>query len=381
MENTEVKGTYKDLFEGKYENVIKCIKVDFESTREEVFNTLQLSVKQNATIQDSIRDYVAQEKLEGDNMYDTEQYGKQEARKFIRFTELPPVLQISLNRFDYDFQLNRMAKNNQEFKFDEVLDFESIMPPAENESCQNQSQKHSKWSHCKKTKVVNRYHLHSMLIHRGTLDYGHYYAYIRPNLDDRWFQFNDQQVREVTKEFAFKQGCGGMTSQMFFSMFGHSDFQEAKGAMYEKLEENNTNAYMLIYVRESERDKIMSDSLSLDEQIPKQLQEYFRKEEQIKSKINDDDKYLSSLYKAFIITEETMLNHQWDAGMLCQHFRKELAEGYRFESDVKSHHLIYIHQNISINEFIVMLKQKFFQEASNVELEDIWIYRILTQNN
>jgi hypothetical protein len=40
MENTEVQGTYKNLFEGKLENVIKCINVEFESTREEVFNTL-----------------------------------------------------------------------------------------------------------------------------------------------------------------------------------------------------------------------------------------------------------------------------------------------------------------------------------------------------
>jgi len=40
MEGTDVAGTYKKLFEGKLENVIKCINVDFESKREEVFNTL-----------------------------------------------------------------------------------------------------------------------------------------------------------------------------------------------------------------------------------------------------------------------------------------------------------------------------------------------------
>lgn len=161
-------------------------------------------------------------------------------------------------------------------------------------------------------------------------------------------------------------------------MFAHSDFENtnAKGALYEKLEENNTNAYMLIYVRESEREKIMSDSLSLDQQIPKQLQEYFRQEEQVKTLINEDDKHFT-LNKVFIITEETMINHQWDAGMLCQHLRKELPDGYNFESDVKSHHLIYVHQNMSINEFIIMVKERFFREASNVNLEDIWIYRIL----
>jgi ubiquitin carboxyl-terminal hydrolase 7 len=60
--------------------------------------------------------------------------------------------------------------------------------------------------------INNKYHLHSILIHKGTLNYGHYYAFIRPNLDDRWFQFNDSIVTEVTKEFAISQGVGGFRS-------------------------------------------------------------------------------------------------------------------------------------------------------------------------
>ena len=58
MKNTEVQGTYNNLFEGKLQNVIKCINVDYESLRDDVFNTLQLSVKGNASIEDSIRQYV-----------------------------------------------------------------------------------------------------------------------------------------------------------------------------------------------------------------------------------------------------------------------------------------------------------------------------------
>ena len=138
MEDTEVQGTYKNLFEGKLENVIKCINIDFESTREEVFNTLQLTVQGNKTIEDSIRQYVAQEKLEGDNQYQTDTKGLQDARKFIRFKELPPVLQISLNRFDYDVNRDMMVKNNQNFKFEDILDLESVLPVESNRSSQTQ---------------------------------------------------------------------------------------------------------------------------------------------------------------------------------------------------------------------------------------------------
>ena len=40
----------------------------------------------------------------------------------------------------------------------------------------------------------NKYHLHSILIHKGQVNFGHYYAFIRPNLDDKWYEFNDQRV-------------------------------------------------------------------------------------------------------------------------------------------------------------------------------------------
>ena len=69
---------------------------------------------------------------------------------------------------------------------------------------------------------MNRFYLHSILVHRGTVDYGHYYAFIRPNIDDdRWYQFNDAKVTEVTKNFAFQQGIGGDLSDFEYSQYGH----------------------------------------------------------------------------------------------------------------------------------------------------------------
>lgn len=138
MQNTEQQGTYKNLFEGKSQSVVQCKKIQFESTRDDVFNTLQLSVKGNQTIEESIKQYVEAENLDGDNQYDTEtpQHGKQDARKFIRFKEFPPVLQVSLNRFDFDYNLDRMVKNNQKFEFSEILDLDAILPKESNDSSQ-----------------------------------------------------------------------------------------------------------------------------------------------------------------------------------------------------------------------------------------------------
>lgn len=118
MKGTEVAGTYNRLFQGESQTVIKCVKVDFESTRTETFATISLNVKGNSTIEQSVREYVAAEDLTGDNQYDTEEHGKQDAKKFIRFKKLPPVLQVSLNRYEFDPNTCAMVKNNQRFAFE-----------------------------------------------------------------------------------------------------------------------------------------------------------------------------------------------------------------------------------------------------------------------
>lgn len=105
MQNTPVQGTFNRLFEGEAQNVIKCINVEYESTRDDKFNTIQLRVRGNNTIEDSVRQYIIEEKLDGQNQYQTDDFGKQDALKFIRFKKLPPVLQISLQRYEYDLNV------------------------------------------------------------------------------------------------------------------------------------------------------------------------------------------------------------------------------------------------------------------------------------
>lgn len=55
MRGTPVSGTYSQLFEGMFENVIKCIDVEFESSRQEKFNYLPLSIGEGSqTIEEAI---------------------------------------------------------------------------------------------------------------------------------------------------------------------------------------------------------------------------------------------------------------------------------------------------------------------------------------
>merc|ERR1712185_264321 len=102
MKGTCAEGTIKGLFEGASSSFIRCLNVDYESKREEIFYDIQLDVKDCANIQESFKKYVEVERLDGENQYEAEGHGKQDAEKGVRFTRFPPVLNIQLKRFDYD---------------------------------------------------------------------------------------------------------------------------------------------------------------------------------------------------------------------------------------------------------------------------------------
>ena len=108
------------------------------------------------------------------------------------------------------------------------------------------------------------------------MGFGHYYAFIRPNIsEDRWYQFNDSQVTEVPKHQALHEGIGGNTSEFEHLKYGNKNFEGSVSQLNVRHFDNMTNAYMLIYIRKTERDMIMSDSLTIDQQIPRGLRSFF----------------------------------------------------------------------------------------------------------
>jgi ubiquitin carboxyl-terminal hydrolase 7 len=55
--------------------------------------------------------------LEGDNKYMAEGHGLQDAKKGVIFESFPPVLNLQLKRFDYDFMQDAMAKVRQDTRY------------------------------------------------------------------------------------------------------------------------------------------------------------------------------------------------------------------------------------------------------------------------
>ncbi|KAJ4979070.1 hypothetical protein NE237_009850 [Protea cynaroides] len=234
MKGTVVEGTIQQLFEGHHMNYIECINVDYKSTRKESFYDLQLDVKGCRDVYASFDKYVEVERLEGDNKYHAEQHGLQDARKGVLFIDFPPVLQLQLKRFEYDFMRDTMVKINDRYEFPLQLDLDRengkyLSPEADR-------------------RVRNLYTLHSVLVHSGGVHGGHYYAFIRPTLSDQWFKFDDERVTKEDIKRALEEQYGGEEELPQTNPgFNNTPFKFTK----------YSNAYMLVYIRESDKEKII----------------------------------------------------------------------------------------------------------------------------
>ncbi|GLT96291.1 hypothetical protein SLE2022_139260 [Rubroshorea leprosula] len=265
MKGTVVEGTIQQLFEGHHMNYIECINVEYKSTRKESFYDLQLDVKGCRDVYASFDKYVEVERLEGDNKYHAEEHGLQDAKKGVLFIDFPPVLQLQLKRFEYDFMRDTMVKINDRYEFPLQLDLDrengKYLSPEADRS------------------VRNLYTLHSVLVHSGGVHGGHYYAFIRPTLSDQWYKFDDERVTKEDIKRALEEQYGGEEELPQTNPgFNNAPFKFTK----------YSNAYMLVYIRESDKDKIICN---VDE---KDIAEHLR----IRLKKEQEEKEDKRRYKA-----------------------------------------------------------------------------------
>ncbi|KAJ2451332.1 ubiquitin-specific protease ubp15, partial [Coemansia sp. RSA 2424] len=78
MKGTVVDGAVARLFEGKMKSYIRCVNVDYESSRVENYYDISLNVKGCSTLRDSFANYCEVETLNGENRYQAEGFGLQD---------------------------------------------------------------------------------------------------------------------------------------------------------------------------------------------------------------------------------------------------------------------------------------------------------------
>ena len=215
MKGTELENGIPNLFRGKYRSYVRCTQVEFESSRDEDFYDLSMVVKDCHSLKESFEKYIENQELTGDNQYETEKFGKQDAVMGCEFLEFPAVLHLHLRRFEFNFQYGRMEKVYSRFEFPDEIDLSEFLAPSVEQS-----------HPCIYTLV-------GVLVHDGTPEYGHYYAYMRPTVEPKWYRFNDSMVTPVSAHDAIEENYG----------------RSGNGFMGGYQSVSSFSAYMLVYVR------------------------------------------------------------------------------------------------------------------------------------
>eukprot|EP00916_Digyalum_oweni_P026423 GHVL01043419.1.p1 GENE.GHVL01043419.1~~GHVL01043419.1.p1 ORF type:complete len:1394 (+),score=290.14 GHVL01043419.1:220-4401(+) len=229
MQGTPAEGYINRLFSGKWDNYIQCLDVDYKSNRAEDFLDIQLSVQGCSSLDESIETLLQAEVMDGANKYRAEGHGLQRARKGVAFSSIPPVLQIHLRRFQYNLATMHMFKVNDYFSFPKYLDMEKYVPGG------------------------GEYSLHSVIVHSGSIDSGHYLAFVRPDPDeDQWYRFDDERVTKASEWAAIEDNYGGLENTLL-NIFTNSEAKTTEEHLsYCHKQRTNCkvhSAYMLVYLQ------------------------------------------------------------------------------------------------------------------------------------
>ncbi|CCV00636.1 unnamed protein product [Malassezia sympodialis ATCC 42132] len=284
MKGTAADGAISRLFVGKMKSFLRCVNVDYESSRSEDFYDIQLNVKGMANLEDSFANYIQTEMLEGDNKYHAEGYGLQDAEKGVIFEHFPPVLHLQLKRFEYDMMRDTMVKINDRHEFPLSID---LAPYVIDEK------KGEPWV----------YRLHGVLVHSGDLHGGHYFALIKPEANSGWFRFDDDRVTRATLKEVLEDNFGGEVLPPL-----HMNKNQLSNTAPVRAMKRFTNAYMLVYIRESKIDEILRP-ITIEE-IPAYVRERLE-DERLQLEARRREREEQHLYLTVkIVTEEIFQRHQ-----------------------------------------------------------------------
>lgn len=294
---TDQSDLINQLYQGKLQDYVKCLECGYESAREDTYLDIPLPVRPfgqtqaYGSVEEALRAFVQPEVLDESNQYSCERCNKKcDAHKGLKFIQFPYLLTLQLKRFDFDYNTMHRIKLNDKVTFPEILNLNSFIKsdseqmetsddasttdsgsaldddlgaPANSQpasmggndtqdddegidlGCSNTSMQNNQevstneknLRHSVGEKGPYLYELFSIMVHSGSANGGHYYAYIKSFKDGQWYCFNDQSVTRITYDDIRKTYGGGPTRGYYSGAYSSS-----------------TNAYMLMY-RQIDKDR------------------------------------------------------------------------------------------------------------------------------
>ncbi|KAG6004547.1 hypothetical protein E4U21_000931 [Claviceps maximensis] len=331
MKGTKAENVLPEMFSGKIKTYISCINVDYESSRIEDFWDIQLNVSGNKNLLESFQDYIQVEKMDGENQYFAgDEHKLQDANKGVIFTSFPDVLHLQLKRFEYDIQRDMMMKINDRYEFPDIFDAAPYLI--------EDADKSEPWT----------YQLHSVLVHSGDLNAGHYYAFIKPEKEGWFYRYDDDKVTRATSREVLEENFGGE----YRTSNGYRVPLQKKTPIIRQ-----NSAYMLVYIRQSKLDKILCRVQKND--IPQHLQQRLEEENALKEARRREQREAHLYMMVKVISDDTF--RHYGATDLCTFDQNQ-------EVDEASPRSYRIRRNMTMEEFTAQVAEAMGQDPRKIRL-------------
>ena len=242
----------KNNCEGILENTIEVEEIKYKSSHEENFFFLQLDIDNNHSLEECLNNFFKEEQLSGENKYQyINEFGEKvfyDAIKYFKFKKIPNILFIQLKRFQFDPKTFEFNKNNIGISFREEIDLSNYL---EN----NQSEEKSK----KLKNEKEEYTLYCVIVHSGSLKYGHYFCFAKDFKNKCYIKYNDTTVTLAQKKEVFNDNYGG--EEIEYQIKNISEYKDNPFyAVKENKREITKNAYIFIYIKKNKINELFNDA-------------------------------------------------------------------------------------------------------------------------
>uniref|UniRef100_A0A672NU15 Ubiquitin carboxyl-terminal hydrolase n=1 Tax=Sinocyclocheilus grahami TaxID=75366 RepID=A0A672NU15_SINGR len=167
------------LFQGQFKSTVQCMSCQHKSRTFETFMylTLEMTSSSKCSLQDCLKLFSKEERLTDSNrFYCRHCKTHRDAIKKMQIWKVPPILLVHLKRFKYDGRWREKLQTLVDFPLDNLDLSQYVIGPKPN---------------------LKKYNLYAVSNHYGGLDGGHYTAYCKNPLKQRWFKFDDHEVSDI----------------------------------------------------------------------------------------------------------------------------------------------------------------------------------------
>ncbi|XP_044209553.1 ubiquitin carboxyl-terminal hydrolase 8 isoform X2 [Thunnus albacares] len=168
------------LFQGQFKSTVQCMTCHRKSRTFETFMYLSLPLASTSkcSLQDCLRLFSKEEKLTDNNkVFCRHCKAHRDSTKKLEIWKVPPIVLVHLKRFSYEGRWKQKLQTYVDFPLDSLDLAQYVIGPKQN---------------------LKRYNLYGVSNHYGGLDGGHYTAYCKNSIKQRWYKFDDHEVSEIS---------------------------------------------------------------------------------------------------------------------------------------------------------------------------------------